>query len=187
MPNPTYNLIQTTTLSANAASIDFNNISQSYYDLRLHYSIRVTGSSMADLPLTMNNNTGAVWRGLIMYPDSNTNTRGYGVGNGATDPNYVSAIWAAGGNISGGANCPTNSYTNGQMLIPGYRNTTNQYRRSIVTDNFALTTAGANFFSISGHQTSDVTAVTRLTFNLNAGYGLIAAGSTISLYGCTNS
>jgi hypothetical protein len=187
MPSPTYSLIKSTTLASNAASFDFTNIPQTYYDLRVHYSLRVTGASMADMPLTMNNNTGAVWRGLIMYPDSNTNTRGYGVGNGNQNPDYVGALWAAGGNIAGGSTCPTGVYTNGQMLIPGYRNTTNLYRRSIMSDTFTLTTGTGNFFTITGHQTSDASAVTRLTFNLNAGYGLLAAGSTVSLYGCTNS
>ena len=187
MPNPTYNLIKSTTLASNAASFDFTDIPQTYYDLRVHYSLRVTGSSMADLPLNMNNNYGNTWRGIIMYPDSNTNTRGYGVGNGGTNPDYPSALWAASGQIAGGATCPTGTYSNGMMLIPGYRNTTNLYRRSIMTDNFTLTTGTGNFFSISSFQTSDASAVTRLTFNLNAGYGLLAAGSTISLYGCTNS
>lgn len=187
MPSPTYTLIQSTTLSSNASSIDFNNIPQSYYDLRLHFSLRVTGAvNGADLPMVFNGTSVTNnWRGVIMYNDSATNVRGYGVGVGSF--NYPTAVWASGGNIPGG-NQPSNIFNNGRLLIPGYTNTTSIYR-GVGSDVCTPSTSGTSvsWTTISGLQTSNNAAVNRVYFALDAGYGLIAAGSTISLYGCTNS
>jgi hypothetical protein len=184
MPNPTYSLISSTTLTSTASVIDFTSIPQGYYDLRFHYSIRVTGAvSGADIKVTINNLSN-VYRSVIMYADSTTNIRGYGVGNASS--NYADAIWAAGGNIPG-ANSLANVFSNGTMLIPGYRNTTNLSRRGFGTDTVTVTDNAANWAVISGAQTSNPAAVNRVTFTLDAGYGSLAIGSTISLYGCNNS
>jgi hypothetical protein len=184
MPSPTYTLIASTTLPTATSTIDFTSIPQGYYDLRFHYSLRVTGAvSGADMKVTLNNLTG-VYRSVIMYSDTASNVRGYGVGNASS--NYAEAIWAAGGNIPG-ANSLANVFSNGTMLIPGYRNTTNLSRRGFGTDSVTVTDNASNWGVISGAQTSNPGAVNRVTFTLDAGYGLIAAGSTISLYGCNNS
>jgi hypothetical protein len=186
MPSPTYTLIQSTTLGSNAASIDFNTISQSYYDLRFHYSLRVTGAvNGADIKVYLNNDQSG-YRNIIIYNDTTTNYRGYRVGD--NNFNYATMIWGAGGNIPG-ANTTAGLFTNGRMLIPGYRNTTNLYRRSVGTETATVNvSAGApSHLVMSSGQKSTGIAVNRVTFSLDAGYGLIAAGSTISLYGCTNS
>lgn len=183
MPSPTYTLIQSTTLASNTASVDFNNISQSYYDLRLHFSVAVTGSGDADLPMTLNATSGN-YRTIILYPNSATTFTGYGVGYTGS-PNYANIVWAVGGNIPGAAR--SGLYSNGTTIIPGYRNTTNLLYRAVGSENGTAINSPGNWYTLAGAQWGQSTAVSRLTFTLSAGYGLIAAGSTLSLYGCTNS
>lgn len=184
MPNPSYELIQSTTLTSTASVIDFQNIPQGYYDLRFHYSLRATGANDgADVKVTLNNQTG-LYRAVILYQDTTTNMRGYGVGFPNSD--HSAAIWAAGGNIPGG-NSIANAFSNGTMIIPGYRNTTNLTRRGFGTESFTVRDNAANWGIFAGSQTSDESAVNRVTFTLDSGYGLYAVGSTISLYGCNNS
>jgi hypothetical protein len=185
MPSPTYTLIRSETLASDAASIDFTSISQSYYDLRFHYSIRVTGAVQgADINVTFNNASN-VYRGVIMYPENATNTRGYAVG--ATSSDYAAMIWAAGGNVPG-ASTPSGTFSNGRGLVPGYTNSTNLNRRSFGTQSASATSNNNSPSSVmmSGNQRSNGEAVNRVTFTLASGFGLMAAGSTISLYGCSN-
>jgi hypothetical protein len=187
MPNPTYTLISSQTLASNAAVIDFTSISQSYYDLRFHYSLRTTGGSTgADIQVTINGDAGATYRNIIVYNDTPTNYRGYALGGNAYS--YTSYIWSAGGNIPT-AGQTAGLFSNGRMLVPGYSNSNTLYRRSVGTDTSTVTTGSAGNPSnivLSAGSKSTGAAVSRVTFTLASGYGLIAAGSTISLYGCTN-
>jgi hypothetical protein len=187
MPSPTYTLIQSNTLGSNTSTIDFTSIPSSYYDLRFHFSIRTTGGTTgADLQVNYNGDFGNSYRQLIGYTSSSTTVQGYTVG---TSPNYQygSFVWGAGGNIPT-AGQTAGLYSNGRLLIPGYVQTTGRLNRSAGGENATVTTniGSPSIVTIQTGQWNNTAAVNRVTFTLNSGYGLIAAGSTISLYGCTN-
>jgi hypothetical protein len=187
MPSPTYTLIQSTTLTSTTSVIDFTSIPSSYYDLRFHFSIRTTGGTTgADLQVTFNGDTGNAYRQLIGYTTSSTTAQGFTIG---TSPaySYPNFIWGAGGNVPT-AGQPAGLFSNGRMLLPGYVQTSSRLNRSAGAEN-ATVTANIGSPSVVTSQTgqwNSTAAVNRVTFTLSAGYGQLAVGTTISLYGCNN-
>jgi hypothetical protein len=71
-------------------------------------------------------------------------------------------------------------------LIPGYVNTLNRNKaRYALTDWGSSTTgSGIMYFGLVGTRSSVTSVVNRVT--LTAAAGNFAAGSTVSLYGCSN-
>jgi hypothetical protein len=186
MPSPTFVKIASTTLVSPATTFNFTDIPNTYYDLRLHFSCRsdVTGQISQDTALTLNGVATNSYVSVLLY--NNSNTTSYGVANGLSGNGFgaANAVWSGG--ITPAGNSSINSFSNGQILIPGYRNTTNLNKARFAGTNFGNSSVGGGiiFYGIAGTRSAVTAAVNRVTIATTAGNFI--AGSTISLYGCTN-
>jgi hypothetical protein len=179
----TYTLIASSTLATAAPSFDFTSISASFWDLRLHLSVRgVVAGNDANIVMTINNVSGNNYRSILQYANSNTTSQSSNNGYPSLATNMA---W--GGGIMPANGGDANAFMNGMLLIPGYRQTTNLAPfRGMMAYWTQNRTSGSNvFWGQSASQTSDTSAVNRITLTVSGGANF-AVGSTVSLYGCTN-
>lgn len=188
MPSPTFVKIASTTLTSATPTFDFTDIPNTYYDLRLHLSVRsdLSAANDCNVGLTVNGLGGTTYRSVLVY--ANSNTTSIGNSNGVGDAfqagmNGSNIPW--GGGIMPAANGTTNSFMNGTILIGGYTQTSNTWQRAIGTHWGQIRTSGSNvFWGITGAQAKMAAAINRIT--LTAASSNFVVGSTVSLYGCTN-
>lgn len=84
MPTPTYDLLDSVTLSASAASVTFSGISGSYRDLVLAVELKATGSTNVAALLKINSDTGSNYsyvdaRGSGSTTASSSGTLSFGI------------------------------------------------------------------------------------------------------------
>jgi hypothetical protein len=171
----TYKHLQTVTLAANAAVINFSNIPQTGTDLVAKFSVRAVSGAFQEFRLAVNNNAAST-----VY----TTQRVFTSLTGTTSPDAQAAADAATRYLIGripGATATANSFAMGQVTIPDYTRTTT--KQILVESGYNETIAAAdNTFEANlglGHH-AGVTNVTRLDFFV-PGVQLVA-GSTVSLY-----
>lgn len=166
----TMTLIASSTVGAGGTSnITFSSIPQTYTDLIIKYSLRNTLASLSDnINMTFNSTTSGysdvVVVGSASYSRSSRSEIAYFYQNGA--------------------NSTASNFSNGEIYIPNYRNTS-IYKSAIidsVTENNA-TTAGAALDV--GYSSANTTAISSITFNSNN--GTFVQYGTIYLYGINNS
>jgi hypothetical protein len=188
MPSPTFVKIASTTLVSATPTFDFTAIPNTYYDLRLHLSVRsdLSAANDCNVNLTVNGLTTSSYRSVLVYPTSNSTSAGNsnGVGDAfQAGMNGANSLW--GGGIMPAANGTTNAFMNGTVLIGGYTQTSNTWQRAIGTHWGGIRNGGSNvFWGIVGTQVKMSAAVNRIT--LTASGSNFVVGSTVSLYGCTN-
>lgn len=187
MPSPTYTLIATSTLTSNAPTFNFTSIPATYYDLRLHFSCRadVAGQISRDSNFTMNGATTNSYATVMMY--NNTNSSSYGVSDGVTGDNFGAANSVWGGGISPAATATTGAFSNGQILIPGYVNTLTRNKARFAGSYWGSISVGGGiiYYGTVGTRSNVTGVVNRVTLTCAGGSNYLA-GSTVSLYGCTN-
>lgn len=187
MPSPTYTKIASTTLSSATPTFDFTNIPDTFFDLRLRFSLRtdVAGQQATDVQLTLNGATTNSYAAVMLY--NNTTTSSFGVSNGVSGSGFAAAnsVWG-GGVAPAAASAVGSTFSNGQLLIPGYVNTTlrNKARFALTDWGSSTTGSGIMFYGLVGTRSAVTAAVTRVT--LTAAAGNFVVGSTVSLYGCSN-
>jgi hypothetical protein len=187
MPSPTYTRIASTTLVSETPTFDFTGITGTYYDLRLRFSLRtnVAGQQSTDINLTFNGATTNNYASVMLY--NNNTTTSFGVSNGVSGSGFAAANSVWGGGVAPAAGSAVGStFSNGQILIPGYVNTTNRPKaRHALTDWGTSTTgSGIMFYGLVGTRSAVTSAITRVT--LTCASGSFVVGSTVSLYGCNN-
>ena len=163
----TYTLIEGKTLSSTTVSVTFSSIPQTYTDLVLKVSGRVTGTG-TDLNLNVllnNNNTNYTVRGLANLGSSTILSY-----NTTVDPGYIGQVTAA--------TAVANTFGNAEMYIPNYAGSTN---KSYSVDNNASTTVQNRLDFIAGSW-SNTAAVTSLVVRTNNGTSFLT-NSTFYLYG----
>ena len=167
----TMELIQTVTLSSSQASIDFQNIPQTYSDLVIKFSLR------GDL-------ASRVTYGMIDFNNSNANKTGRllaGDGASAYSASY-SDIFTGGT----GANATASTFGNGDIYIPNYTGNTN---KSVSIDWVGENNATGSDQWLYAGLWSNTSAINRITIHAADGSfarnRLWVANSTASLYGIT--
>jgi len=189
MPSPTFVKIASTTLTSATTTFDFTGIPNTYYDLRLHLSVRsdLGAGNQANVELTLNGLGANSYRSVLVY--NNTNTTSIGESNGvgtAFQAGMNGSMGPWGGGIMPSANGTANSFMNGTILIPGYTQTSNTWQRSVGAHWGSIRNGGSNvFWGLTGNQVKMSAAVNRVTLTA-AGSSNFVVGSTVSLYGCTN-
>lgn len=161
----TMRLIETKTLGADAASIEFTSIPQTFTDLVALVSARTTVASVAPvITMTINGvSTDRTARRLA--------------GNGSTVES-VSTTDSIIGSITG-ANATANTFGNGLVYLPNYSgNSAKSFSTDFVTENNG-TESNQRIYAALWNSTA---AITSLTFSQN---GNFVVGSTVSLYGIT--
>jgi hypothetical protein len=160
-------LIETKTLGASAASIEFASIPQTYTDLLFAVSVRATGvgsDNVADGTFRFNSST------------ANFSYRFLG-GNGI---NSFSGTGASAGFIGWhpSSSATSNTFGNAFVYIPNYTATTN---RSYSVDSMAENNATVTYSCALAGLWSNSAVISNIAFFTSATD--FAIGSTISLYG----
>jgi hypothetical protein len=157
-------LIETKTLGADAASIEFTSIPQTFTDLVLKVSGRLDANNTA-IKIQFNNLT------------TNLSTR-YLFGSGSAAQSFSDAS-----NIFLYANSSTftsSTFANSEVYIPNYSGATN---KSVSVDAVTENNATAADMAIFAGLWADTSAITSIKLLPNSGD--FVTGSTVSLYGIT--
>jgi hypothetical protein len=160
-------LIETKTLGAAAASIEFTSIPQTFTDLLLLASGRTnfTGGPDEQMLFSFNAST-SDFSSRVLF------------GNGSTATSSTVARFAGHFNSN---TTTANSFSNFSVYLPNYSGATN---KSYSGDSVYETNATEAFQVITAGLWSNTAAITSITLTGNAS-GSILAGSTVSLYGIT--
>lgn len=156
--------------SGGASSITFNNIPQTFTDLKLVISARSTyaGGSLASIYLTFNGTGGTA------YSSTNLNGSGSSAASGRLSSQ---SVLGAPYNDAGGATASTFSST--EIYIPNY--TSSNYK-SILIDGVTENNATAAYQNMLAGLFSNTSAISSITVGDNSGASL-AQYTSISLYG----
>jgi hypothetical protein len=169
MPNPTYKLIASVKVgSGGAANIDFQNIPQTYNDLKIVYSLRSPRAATADaISFNINGSTA-----------NRTYKEMYGTG--------TSFSGGSGAAIFGGyfpsATATASVFGNGEIYFSNYTSASNKV---MATSNVSENNAAEAYQNVAGSLRSNSAAISRIT--LIADYaGSFNEYSTAYLYGINN-
>jgi hypothetical protein len=163
----TYTLIEAKTLGTTTASVTFSSIPQTYTDLKLVYSARVTQASIAvGISFTFNAST-SNFSSKVLY------------GDGSSAASFSSARYA--GSVPG-STATASTFSNNEVYIPNY--TSSNYK-SYSVDTVTENNATESYAYIAAGLWSDTAALTSLT--LTPDNGDFVQYSTAYLYGIKNS
>ena len=155
-------LIESKTLGADAASIEFTSIPSTFTDLVILISARSNLGSLGDLFISFNGSTAS-------FTGRNLDGSGSSVGGGA-NARYVGTI--------NGTPQTANTFGSYAIYIPNYAGATNKsFSVDSVTENnatLAIQTIGAGLWSSTA-------AITSVAFTPSS--GSLVTGTTASLYG----
>lgn len=172
----TYQAIASTTVATGGtASVTFSSIPQTYTDLKLVYSTRLSNNNTVtwyDLFLRFNGTTSG-YAGIYVYN---------GAANSPTSgPDGTDAIY-----LRPTSNLATaNVFANGEAYISNY--TSSNYK-SVVVDNVTENNGSQAFVGLTASLWSNTAAITSITLIPNSVVSAtIDANSTFTLYGIKNS
>ena len=168
----TYTLIEAKTLGSAVSSVTFSSIPQTYTDLKLVYSARNSGSADP-------------WYQVLIQFNSDTTAANYPyryLYNASGTPGGGSGNQAIGYSVSDAATA--NTFSNGEIYIPNYTNTSNYKSTSgdVVNENNSATNIMALYAT---SWTGTAAAITSLILSQSANN--FVANSTFYLYGIKNS
>lgn len=169
----TFKKIQTVTVgSGGAASIDFTSIPQTYTDLKIVSSLRVTydgGNSWIDGIVTFNGSTSG-YSERFLYGDGST--------VGSASQSSTGLKWAAFAVDSGAT---ASVFSNNELYIPNYTSSNN---KSVSSDSVTENNGTVAQQSLHAGLWSNSAAITSVT--LTPGFGSFVQYSTATLYGVSN-
>jgi hypothetical protein len=169
MPN-TFTLIASSTVgSGGASTIDFTSIPQTYTDLCLKFSGRLSSGSYGNMQVTFNGATSGY---------SNRYINGDGSSASSASGN-TSSLYLAISNSSGG----TNTFSSADMYIPSYTGSAN---KSTSTDQVSEDNATTAFQRLIAGLWSNTAAITSISIFPEPAYGNLVQYSTAYLYGVKN-
>ena len=155
--------------SGGVSSITFNNIPQTFTDLKVVTSLRGTASVSDVLVGYANGVTGTSYSQTILY----------GTGSGAASGRYSNnAAFIFG--VIGGTNTTTNTFASVDIYIPNY---TGSNFKSVISDSVEENNATAAFQYSVANLFRSTSAITSFTLYMNS--GIFAQNSTFTLYGIT--
>lgn len=160
-------LIETKTLGTSQTTISFSSIPQTFTDLYLVFSLRVTDTSDAG---------GSYYTIAINGGGTSTTTR-YMQGNGASGSAAAGPLNGLAGVAATNAST-ANTFCTDTLYLPNYRSST---AKSYSVDSASENDATRAFTTIVAGQWNNTAAITSLAFTPSVGDFM--AGSTISLYG----
>ena len=175
MPN-TYTLIQSVTVgSGGAASIEFGSIPQTYTDLVLKLSARMsynTSQHYADLYLTVNNNSSSIYSNRRI------------IGNNATASSFSDSSATSNTAFVAGSSATASVFGNSEYYFQNYASSN---AKSVSADIAVETNDGTNYLmALSAVLINTTSAITSLKLAATSGQTLVQYTSA-SLYGIKNS
>lgn len=167
MPN-TFTLISTQTLTGSQAAIEFLSLPQTYTDLYVVASLRMSGSSSPHSMLSFNNtNTSSfALKNLIRYS----------TGSVISQSESAAALRGLYATLSGDT---ANTFSNGSIYIPNYAGSTN---KTISIDSVQEDNSNDMDMGITAGLWPYTNAITSLKLTADASQSFVT-GSTVSVYG----
>jgi hypothetical protein len=166
----TYTLIEGKTLASNTASIAFTSIPQTYTDLQLVFSARLSQAGNADVTYVMFNSNTSNYSQRLIYKDS-------------TEPTALSFTTSTALAAFVGADSNTaNTFGNSMVYIPNYTSSNN---KSYFCDFATEQNSNVTWMGLNSLLWSNTAAITEI--NLTLPSGSFKTGSTFYLYGIKNS
>lgn len=160
-----WQLIESQSLSASAASVTFSNIPQTYKSLMLTTSVRSTQAATA-VQLIMRPN-GSSANGTNRYLEGT----GSAAASGTNTTVYMGAI--------PGSSATSSTFSNDTSVLPNYTSTT--ANKPVSIDSVSENNATASWQSLNASLWSSTSAITSIQLVLSAGDFVF--GSTFTLYG----
>lgn len=167
MPN-TMTLISAQTLSTAAATVTFSSIPQTYTDLQVVVSGRLTSSAASDVILKFNGS-------------STGYTQKYIIGTGSSAVSGSQTYGQVG--IAPGTSVTANSFGSCVTYIPNY---TNSQNKSFTSDDVYENNATQAYASFWANTWANSAAITSIEVSTSPTYNYVA-NSTFYLYGIKNS
>lgn len=166
----TYKLISSFELSSTASSITFSSIPQTYTDLVLTISARMSSSSGGLFVLPNNASTG--------YQSRRLSRESSGTSSDLLTGNY----WFA---YNNGSWSPSDTFSTSNYYIPNYTNTT--WNKVASTDTTTANTSGAVYIyqGFNAQRITSTSAITSIVINPEGG-GTFSTSSGFYLYGISN-
>lgn len=173
----TYTLIASSTVGAGgAASVAFNSIPNTYTDLQIVISARVTaGSAVANsIFMKMNNLTSSIYSQRALE------------GNGASASSFTQSGVdnAVRVGLTNGSSSTASTFSSSTIYIPNYLSSNN---KSVSIDTAAETNATTQYMNLIAYLVSSTAAITDLTFTTESAATSFAQYSSFYLYGIKNS
>lgn len=166
MPNTFTKISSVTVGSGGASSIDFTSIPQTYTDLKIIASLRLSSGGDGNLFFKFNNSTASVsWKGL------------YGDGS-AAGSNSSTSTGLLGGIITGATNTAS-VFGSAEIYIPNYTSSSN---KSASANSVSENNATSAYIFNANSLWSNTSAITRVTLYEGANVSF-AQNSTATLYG----
>lgn len=159
--------------SGGAASIVFNNIPQTFTDLKVVLSVRPAraGNTWDSIGFLFNGDTSAVYSTTLLYG-------GFGTVASIRNNNAVGLTLI---NYASSSTATANTFGNGEMYIPNY---TGANFKSVIGDSVAENNGSDYILGLSAGLYRSTSAVTSMSVAAVSG-GTFAQYSTISIYGIT--
>lgn len=165
----TYKLISSFELSSTASSITFSSIPQTYTDLVLKISARMSSSSGGLFVLPNNASTGYQCRRITRE------------GGGTSADLLTGNYWFA---YNNGSWSPSNTFSTNSYYIPNYTNTT--WNKVASTDTTTTNTSSTTVFQgFNAQRITSTSAITSIVINPEGG-GTFSTSSGFYLYGISN-
>lgn len=152
-------------------NLTFNNIPQTFTDLKLVTSTRDSSSSDFNVSYLRFNNetTGTNYSDTLIIGYNNTNF----FSSRITNASYISDFWTDGNNAT------ASTFASADFYIPNYRSS--NFKSVIIDSASEVNSASGNTLSLTAGLWRNTAAITSLTL-ISSGY---IANSTFTLYGIT--
>jgi hypothetical protein len=168
----TFTLIGSSTLSSNAAGVDFTSIPNTYTDLILYASTRNVGFVEEWIQVGFNNNTTS-YSDILMWCDEGT----FRSAVPGDQPPFSGSL-AQNGSAS-------NTWSNNSVYIPNYQSSLG---KSMTGHSYQVSTSQSrSYWGFHGNKWANTSAITTINIKTRQSpNAAILAGSTFYLYGIKN-
>lgn len=169
----THKLIETVTVGAGgAASIAFSSIPQTYTDILLFTSFRLSSSGIEAVNFTFNSSTGANYNwSYVQGTGSSIN-----VGAASNQTGFTEAM------LTDGNTSTTNTFSNSMMYVANYSSTT--LNKALYIDDVEEENSSTAYMRLTAGLWAQTTAISSIQITAGSNF---AQYSSASLYGIKNS
>lgn len=171
----TYINLATTTLGSYQATVTFSSISQLYTDLLIKLSCRSYDSTgvQGNPSIRFNGDSASNYSSTLLYGTGSTAESA----RKTSETNWVDSF------AENGSSSTANVFSNSEIYIPNYKNTSSRAMSSFNVVENGATTA---FIAVIGARYTGTSAITQISITSASGTGFVA-GSSFYLYGIKNS
>lgn len=170
----TYKLIETVTVGAGgSAGITFSSIPQTYTDLVLFTSFRLSASGIEAVDFTLNSSTGANYNWRYVQ---GAGSSGINAGSGTSQTGFTEAM------LTDGNTSTTSVFSNSMMYVANYSSTSTS--KSLYIDDVEEENSATAYMRFTAGLWAQTAAISSIQITASSNF---AQHSSASLYGIKNS